>query len=189
MKLEAEIGKRNKQIGPDIISVPGETLEQFRKRVSIEIREYTYRSGAEHAASISIKVTVKPDGTSQISYAAVIQSAGSPVVSTDNIHMPAGDGWKLLPDEGMHSHGYLRTGYELTKLDILYLETVDSMRGAYSKGDRVGIGPQDKIRNDFIERGDFSGQDRKHSSLYLVTPTEVKHGYWKDGQWQSDTLK
>jgi RHS repeat-associated protein len=153
----------NHIVGDTMKSEDGETLKEFQWRVRDRLDSLTTSTGFEHAAALSVKLV---PGVDWPVYAAVIQTSNSPVVSVAN-RFVVGDGWNINQDLSMHTHGFFKPGYRLSKLDATYLNENGNSRASY----------RGRGTDSWVDRNNFSTQDMKSQSVWLSTETGLTHGY------------
>jgi hypothetical protein len=120
-----------------MFSASGQSLRSFQWEVRDELLSRTENlgglAGYEHQASFSER-TGSVNGVDVTSYAAVIQTSKSPVVSIDSERL-VGNGWNYRGDLGMHTHGFMTGKYKLSSLDATYLRSAGIYKSAGERAD------------------------------------------------------
>ena len=163
--------KRNRRVS-EMVSNPGETQEEFDNRVADELRSLRNKSGNEYATT-----AWQQNLGDSTKYGVVIQTSDSPFISVSagSMTMEDGGAWERTADRDLHIHGRIAPNSKrlYTDLDEAYLNgKVTANNGPHSGDDAA-----------YIDRRDFSAEDRRNRYGGLVTDRRIIRAENVCGQW------
>jgi len=165
-KSAVAMAAENSVVVEKMFSGTGQSFEDFELQVHDRLQVLTSANGDEHAAGFSYKDTKSPDGIVTRSYAAVIQTSGSPVISAVTQVLQTG-GWTYMAGKSMHTHGFFMPREVVSKLDAAYLG------GEVSAGQRL-YGRDLRRINSMLDNSRPSPLDLRQPSGSLSTPGGIR---------------